>query len=593
MRIYLRLLRYLKPYWLKIAAAMACMLLFALSNGALVYLIGPAMKVLFSGGDETIRFVPFGLFTVPREWLTAAIPLAIMVMAVIKGVSAYGNTFYMGFVGLRMIADLRRNLYAHILGLPVGHLTSTTSGNLISRTTNDVGMLQQASTTALTNALKQMLTLVVLMAIVLNMDWQLALVASVAFPLAVYPAIKLGRRMKAASRKGFVTLGSMHGLLSEAIGGVRIVKAFGMEGYETARFEIENERFTKYLLRTVKVRGVSTPIMETLGAVGFAATIWYAAHRISAGTLKPEDFITFFAAVIMMYQPIKALNGAHLNIQQGLAAAVRVFETLDTTTEILDEPGKKVVTSFDNSIEFRGVTFSYEEKPVLRGLDLKIEKGEVVAIVGSSGAGKTTLVNLLPRFYDIDDGSITIDGLETREMTIRSLRSLIAVISQEVILFNDTVAGNIAYGHIERPAEEIKKAALAANAHGFISRMSQGYETVIGEKGVKLSGGERQRLSIARAILKNAPILIMDEATSSLDTESEFEVQKGIENLMTGRTALVIAHRLSTVQNADKIIVLSGGVIVESGCHEELLASGGEYSRLYQMQFLGMKKGIA
>ena len=593
MRIYLRLLKYLRPYYLKIAVAMACMVLFALSNGAMAYLIGPAMKVLFSGGEAPVRFVPFDLFVVPQGWLMAAIPLAIMVMALIKGFSSYGNSFYMGFVGLRMIADLRGTLYAHILRLPVGYFASSPTGGLISRITNDVGVLQQASTTTLTNAFKQLLTLIVLSGIVISMDWQLAIVAFVAFPLAVYPAIRLGRKMKAASRKGFITLGTMHSLLTEAIGGVRIVKAFGMEGYETGRFGNENERLTKYFIRTVKVRGLSSPIMETLGAVGFAATIWYAAFRISAGTLKPEDFITFFAAVIMMYQPIKALNGVHLNIQQGLAAAVRVFEMLDTATETLNETGKKEVTSFDDSIEFQAVTFSYEEKPVLRGLDLKIKRGEVVAIVGSSGAGKTTLVNLLPRFYDPSGGSITIDALETREMTIRSLRSLIAVISQEVILFNDTVAGNIAYGHIERPAEEIKKAALAANAHGFISRMSHGYETVIGEKGVKLSGGERQRLSIARAILKDAPILIMDEATSSLDTESEFEVQKGIENLMTGRTALVIAHRLSTVQHADKIIVLSEGVIVESGRHEELLSSGGEYSRLYQMQFLGMKKGIA
>ena len=323
--------------------------------------------------------------------------------------------------------------------------------------------------------------------------------------------------------------------------------------------------------------------METFGAVGFALTIWYAAYRIGNGTLKPEAFISFFAAVLMFYQPVKALNGVNLNIQSGLAAATRIFDLLDREGEKAD--GTIEIDGVKESVEFKGVSFRYGAEWVLKDIDLTVKKGEVVAIVGSSGAGKTTFVNLLPRFYDVQEGAIFIDGRDIREFTLRSLRSQTAIVSQQIILFNDTVKGNIAYGDRQRTDEEIISAAKSANAHRFIKRLPNGYDTVIGESGVRLSGGERQRLSIARAILKNAPLLILDEATSALDTESEMEVQEGLENLMEGKTTFVIAHRLSTVRNAGRIIVLCGGGIKEMGRHEDLLDSGGEYSRLYSMQF--------
>ncbi len=590
MAIYLRLLKFMWPYWPSVLTALLCMLVFALSNGAMAYLIGPAIKVLFEGTDEAVRFIPFDIFTIPREHVIAAIPIAILVMAVIKGLSSYGNTYYMGFVGQRIIADLRSKLYEHVLRLPVKYFSENTTGHLNARLTNDVNLLQKSSAEALTNVLKQLLSLIVLIAVIISMDWQLAIIASIGFPLAIFPAMKLARKMRRATRKGAVSTGNLNSIIIESLRGVRVIKAFGMERYETSRFDEENEKLTGHWIKTIKVRGISTPLMETLGAAGFAATIFYATYRITSGTLRPENFISFFAAVVLMYQPMKILNRAHLTIVQGMAGATRIFEVIDSEVEDIESSKGRPIKDFKESIEFRDVSFTYGTKEVLKGIDLSINKGELVAIVGSSGAGKTTFVNLIPRFYDVSGGSILIDGIDLRELSLKSLRSLIAVISQEVILFNDTIANNIAYGKREVGMEEIKAAALAANAHGFITRLDEGYDTVIGESGIRLSGGERQRISIARAILKNAPILVMDEATSSLDTESEFEVQKGLANLMEGRTTFVIAHRLSTVKNADRIIVLSNGTIVESGTHGELLRSGGEYARLYKIQFNGLEK---
>ncbi len=594
MKIYLRLLKFLKPYKLRLFIAILCMVGFALTNGAMAYLIGPVLKFLFSSDPSTaIPIIPFDLVTIPRDRMIVAIPLIIMAVAVVKGLCSFGQSFYMGYVGQRVVTDLREKLYRHILNLPVDYFSKNPTGVLMSRLTNDVNLLHNTTADALTTMFKQSLTILVLVAVVVGMDWKLALAAMVAFPLAIYPMIKLGRKMKRISTKGQVTMGAMSALLQEAIAGIRIVKAFCMERYELKRFREENERFIKYRLKNIKVKSISSPLMETLGAVGFAVTIWYAAYRIHTGTLSPEAFVSFFAAVLMLYQPIKALNGVHLNIQNGLAAAARVFEVLDLPVETDKWKGSRTIDGFRDSIEFRNVSFGYGGKMVLKDINLLVRKGEKIAIVGTSGAGKTTLVNLIPGFYEVTDGAILIDGVDIREISLESLRSQIAIISQQVVLFNDTVRRNIAYGDFSRSDEEIVRAAKAANAHDFISKLPDGYDTLIGEGGVRLSGGERQRLSIARAILKDAPILIMDEATSSLDTESEIEVQKGLENLMQGRTTFVIAHRLSTIRNAHRIVVLMDGTIKEIGRHDELLERNGEYSRLYYMQFHGTKEGIA
>jgi subfamily B ATP-binding cassette protein MsbA len=559
---------------------------FALSNGAMAYLIGPVMKFLFSNeAGASIKFLPLDLFTVPKEKMLVAIPLIIIGVAVVKGLSSYGQSYFMGYIGQGVVRDIRKKLYQHILSLPVNYFSHTPTGVLMSRLTNDVGLLQSATSETISTVLKQGLTIIVLAGVVISLDWKLALAASVALPLSVYPMRRLGKKMKKISTQGQVSMGALTALLHEAIAGIRIVKAFCMEGYETERFDKENVRFTKNQLRTIKVRAISSPLMETLGAVGFAITIWYAAYRINSGTLTAEAFVSFFASVIMFYQPIKALNGVNLNIQQGLSAAVRIFEVLDIPKEVEKPSGALTLSGVNIAVEFKEVSFKYQNDHVLSGVNLSVKKGELIAIVGSSGAGKTTFVNLIPRFYDVTGGNILIDGTDIRDVSLKSLRSQIAIVSQQIILFNDTVKGNIAYGDLKKSDAEITDAAKAANAHDFVSRLPQGYDTLIGEGGVRLSGGERQRLSIARAILKNAPLLILDEATSSLDTESELEVQKGLSNLMQGRTTFVIAHRLSTVRNADRIIVLSGRGIKEMGRHDDLMESGGEYSRLYSMQF--------
>ncbi|MBI5643299.1 MAG: lipid A export permease/ATP-binding protein MsbA [Deltaproteobacteria bacterium] len=588
MQTYLRILKLLPPYKFQLIMAFVSMVGFALANGAMAYLIGPVMKFLFSNdSDSVIKIIPLDLFVIPKEKMIIAIPLALIVVAVVKGISSYGQSFFMGYVGQSVVRDIRKRLYDHVLCLPVNYFTTTPTGVLISRLTNDVNLLQSTTSEAIATTLKQSLTIIVLAGVVISLDWKLALAAGIALPLSVYPMRKLGKKMKKVSTQGQVTMGTITALLHESIAGIRIVKAFSMEGYESKRFQKENERYTQNQIKTIKVRSISSPLMETLGAVGFAVTIWFAAYRISHGTLKPEIFISFFASVLMFYQPIKALNGVNLNIQQGLAAATRIFDVMDMPGETEKKGGGAVITGVNDSVEFKGVTFKYGGELVLKGIDLRVGKGEVLAIVGSSGAGKTTFVNLIPRFYDVAEGSILFDGKDIRELTLNSLRSQIAIVSQQVILFNDTVKKNIGYGDTEMDMNRIVAAAKAANAHDFVSRLPQGYDTVIGEGGVRLSGGERQRLSIARAIFKNAPILILDEATSALDTESEHEVQKAISNLMEGRTTFVIAHRLSTVRNADRIIVLSGGAIKEIGRHEDLLDKGGEYSRLYSMQFNG------
>ncbi len=592
--MYLKILKLLPQYKLHFTLAILCMFVFALSTGALAYIIGPVMKFLFTstgGATENISIVPFGLVSIPKDRMIVAVPLIIILVAVVKGLSSFGQIYFMGYVGQSLVRDLRLKLYAHILDMPIGFFHSNPSGVLMSRLTNDVNLLQTTASDSFAAIIKQSLTLIVLGSVIVSLDWKLSLVAFVGVPLAVYPLRKFGKKMKKVSTKGQVTMGNITALLQEAITGVRIVKAFGMEKYETERFNVENERYTKWQLKSIKVRATSSPLMETLGAVGFAVTIWYAAFRIESGGLKPESFISFFAATLMFYQPLKALNGVNLNIQNGLAAAARVFELLERPTEHTTDTdaAKLELKDIKDSIEFKDVSFKYEQSWVLRNINLKIPRSTMVAIVGSSGAGKTTFVNLLPRFYNTTEGALLIDGVDINKFSLQSLRSRIAIVSQQIILFNDTIRCNISYGDREKNEEEIIAAAKAANAHNFISKLPKGYDTVIGESGLKLSGGERQRLSIARAILKNAPLLILDEATSSLDTESELEVQRGIENLMEGRTTFVIAHRLSTIRNADKIVVLSGGKVCETGNHEELLEAEGEYHRLYSMQFKDKK----
>lgn len=608
MKLYFRLLKFLAGYWAQLSLAVLFMITLALSNGAFAYLVGPVLKFLFtSNADDAIRLIPAGLFTFSRQQMLVAVPIVIMFVAVAKGLSFFGQSYFMGYVGQMIIADIRTLLYKHILNLPLSYFTKNSTGQLMSRVTSDVDMLQRTAADSVATLLRESFTIIVLAFVVINKDWKLAAATFIAFPIAIYPMIRFSKKMRKVSTHGQASMGAMSTLLHEAIAGIKIVKAFCMEKYEEMRFSKENEKLSRFRMKSVKIRSIASPLMEMFGAVGFAVTIWYAAYRIQNGTLRPEDFISFFAAVLMLYQPIKALNGVNMSIQQGLAAAARVFELLDIPEEAKDKENAKNISSINDGLEFKKVSFRYGDRfapasvsigdrlvPeginrgwVLKDIDLNIKKGSVIAIVGTSGVGKTTFVNLLPRFYDVSEGAILFDGVDIRDITKGSLRAQIAIVSQQVILFNDTIKKNIAYGDAAIDEAAVITAAKAANADAFIRKLPHGYDTIIGESGVRLSGGERQRLSIARAIFKNAPILILDEATSSLDTESEMEVQKGLNNLMQGRTTFVVAHRLSTVRNADKIIVFAGGGIKEMGRHEELLRLGGEYCRIYKMQFHG------
>ncbi|MDP3015727.1 MAG: ABC transporter transmembrane domain-containing protein, partial [Deltaproteobacteria bacterium] len=513
------------------------------------------------------------------------LPIAIVLLFLVKGVFDYGQAYLMNFVGLRVVADIRERLYNHLQNLSLSFFTRTPTGVLISRITNDVNLVQGSVSNAITGLIKDTVTILGLTAVVFYRDWKLGLIAFIIFPIAIIPIKEFGKRLRKFSRKGLQRMGSLTTFLHETITGNRIVKAFTMEEYEKQRFAEENERYFKIFLKRVKIRALSHPLMELLGGIGIAVIIWVGGYSVVRGEVTPGTFFSFMAALLMLYAPVRNLNKVNLEVQEGLAAAARIFELLDTVVEVGEEKDALPLPPISKGIEFKEVTFKYDSAPVLKAISLHVRAGEIIAIVGMSGAGKTSLVNLLPRFYDVEKGQILIDGFDIRKVTLKSLREQIGLVTQQTILFNDTVRNNIAYGSLLRSDQEITEAAKAANAHGFIQRFPQGYDTVIGEGGVKLSGGERQRISIARAILKNAPILILDEATSSLDSDSETEVQMAMDGLMRGRTVFVIAHRLSTIRNAHRIIVLSNGEIVEEGTHEALMALNGEYRRLYDLQF--------
>jgi len=513
------------------------------------------------------------------------IPVAVVLIYLIKGACHYAQSVIMNFIGQRVIADLRYRLYEKIQEQSLAFFTQNPTGVLISRITNDVNFMKEAVSEAVTNLFKDSFTIFCLIFVIFYRDWKLAIIAMVVFPLTIYPIATFGRKMRKVATRTQVTMGTLTSLLQETISGTRIVKAFGMEKHENERFAGENELLFRLTMKSVAISAISSPFMEFLGGIGIAVIVFYGGYQVIQGHSTPGTFFSFLTALIMLYEPIKRLTNVNNKIQQGISAAIRVFGIIDTTPDILDAPDAVELPRITQGIALEDVSFRYEETPVLKNIALRITAGEVLAFVGMSGGGKTTLVNLIPRFYDVTSGRILIDGRDIRTATIASLRKQIGMVTQQTILFNDTVRNNIAYGSFEKPEAEIIRAARAANAHDFITRLPQGYDTRIGEQGTKLSGGERQRISIARAILKDAPILILDEATSSLDTEAEIEVQGALENLMQGRTTLVIAHRLSTVRNADRIVVLVDGRIIEEGTHDELLARQGEYAKLYAMQF--------
>jgi subfamily B ATP-binding cassette protein MsbA len=570
MEIFNRLLKLATPYYVRFILAMICMLIAGALQSSLAVLVKPALDDIFLAKNPAAM-----------KW----IPLAVIGIFLIKGICNYGQTILMSFIGLRIVTNLRNKLYEQIQKQSLAFFTQHPTGILMSRITNDVVSIQAASSEAVTSLIKDTVTLITLIGVIFYTDWKLAIIAVVVFPLTIYPISRLGKKMRKVATSTQITMGTLSSLLQETISGTRIVKAFGMEPYENERFAAESERLFKLNMKAVSVNAISHPLMEFLGGLGIAAVIFYGGYNVVQGNSTPGTFFSFLAALLMLYEPVKRLTNVNNTIQQGIAGAERVFSIIDRIPDIEDKPGAIDLPPIARSIDIENITFRYEKTDVLKNVSLSVQAGEVVAFVGMSGGGKTSLVNLIPRFYDVSAGRILIDGHDIRDVSIKSLRNQIAIVTQQTILFNDTVKNNIAYGDIDRTEDDIVNAARAANAHDFIMKLPQKYDTNIGELGTKLSGGEKQRISIARALLKNAPILILDEATSSLDTEAEIEVQEALDNLMHGRTTLVIAHRLSTIRNADRIIALVNGEIVEEGSHETLLAKRGEYFRLYNLQF--------
>jgi len=576
MDIFKRLLKLTKPHIPRFAVAMVCMLIVGALTSALAFLVKPALDDIFLKRNAEMLL-----------W----IPLAVILIYAVKGSCSYFQTILMNFIGQRIVADLRYRLYEQIQMQSLRFFAKHHTGELMSRITNDVNSIQHAVSEAVTSLLKDTFTLIFLVFVIFYRDWQLAIIAMFVFPLAIYPIAKFGEKMRRNATKTQVTMAGLTTLLQETISGTRIVKAFCMEAYENMRFARENEKLMRLALKSVSINAISSPFMEFLGGIGIAAIIFYGGYQVIHGSSTPGTFFSFLTALIMLYEPVKRLTNVNNTIQKGIAGAQRVFHILDLVPDILDRAHAVDLPRIVEKIEIRNVSFSYNATPVLRNINLTIRADEVIAFVGMSGGGKTTLVNLIPRFYDVSDGQILVDGHDIRDVTLLSLRRQIGIVTQQTILFNDTVRNNISYGSRDCSEKEIIEAARAANAHEFIQNLPEQYDTVIGEQGTRLSGGERQRISIARALLKNAPILILDEATSSLDTEAEMEVQDALERLMKGRTTLVIAHRLSTIRTADRIVVLVRGEIVEEGSHDTLLARHGEYYKLHQLQFKENKAG--
>jgi ATP-binding cassette, subfamily B, bacterial MsbA len=549
--------------------AMACMLVIAGAAASVAYLVKPAIDQVFI--EKNLRMLKI-------------LPIAIVLVSLAKSLANYGQAYNMDFVGQNIIFELRNRLYSHILDLPVSFYHREKTGALMSRVTNDVAIVKNMVSSSVTGALKDLFSIAGLAGVIFYQDWKMAIIALVVLPLAFMPIVKIGRRVRKVSTGRQEALADMSAFLHETFAGNKIVKAFGMESYERKRFYAKTAQLFRVEMKEVKAKAMSSPIMDFLGYVAVSIIIFYGGFKVISGQSTPGTFFSFIAAVGMLYNPLKQLTQVNNTVQQGLAAVDRIFDILERPSDILEAEDPLAIESGPHRVSFKNVRFGYGGEDVLQDICLDVNPGEVLALVGMSGGGKTSLVNLIPRFYDVTDGAVEIDGLDIRKAGLASLRKQIAMVTQEPILFNDTVSNNIAYGNPGASAKDIENAARAAYAHDFITGFPRQYDTIIGELGSRLSGGEKQRLCVARAILKNAPILILDEATSSLDSEAEALVQKALENLMKGRTTFVIAHRLSTILNADRIIVIANGRIVEQGRHEELIAKRGEYFRLFTVQ---------
>lgn len=564
------LITLIKTQRLRLALAMLCMLLMAGADSAIAFLIKPVV-------DD--------IFVEKNRLMLTMMPLAVITVYFIRGVSMYFQEYLMNYVGKRIILTLKNRLYDKITDLPISFFHEKKTGVLMSRVTNDVNIINNMVSSMVTGSLRDTFTIMGLTAVIFYRDWKMAIFALIVLPVAFFPIVALGKRVRRVTAGTQKTVGDLNTILHETFTGNKIVKAFGMEAYEKRRFNQKNETVFKLSMKTVRFKAMTSPIMEFLGGLGVALVIWYGGLRVITGHSTAGTFFSFMAAVIWLYGPVKKISKLNNTLQEGLAGADRVFEILETASTIKEAPDPIFIETKPHQVKFENVFFGYSDEMVLKEINLTVEKGEILALVGTSGGGKTSLVNLIPRFYDVSRGGISIDDVDIRKASLRSLRDQIAIVTQEPILFNDTVRRNITYGSPAATEEAIIAAAKSAYAYDFIQSFAEGFETNIGELGSRLSGGQKQRICIARALIKDAPILILDEATSALDTESESLVQKALENLMKGRTTFVIAHRLSTIDYAHRIIVLKQGRIVESGTREELLGKQGEFYKLHQMQF--------